>query len=83
MIISNTNTAPAIFEFVVAEQIETKYGGTAPDKVDHFFPATEVSSNYGFNKFRIVEKKNKFKKNSIKLRGLEIQNKFSESKLKK
>jgi hypothetical protein len=81
MIISHTSTTPAMFEFVVAEQIESKYGGTAPDRVDHFFPATEVSSNYGFNKFRIIEKQKK--KNSIKARGLEIQNKFSESRLKK
>jgi hypothetical protein len=63
MIISNTSTTPTIFDFVVAEQIETKYGGTAPDRVDHFFPPTEVSTNYGFNKFRIIEKKKK--KNSI------------------
>jgi hypothetical protein len=80
MIISDTGVAPAMFEFVVAEQIESKYGGTAPDKVDHFFPATEVSSNYGFNKFRIIEERKK--KNSIKARGREIQNKFSESGLK-
>ena len=77
MIISDTSVAPAMFEFVVAEQIESKYGGTAPDKVDHFFPAAEVSSNYGFNKFRIIEERKK--KNSIKGKGLEIRNKFSES----
>ena len=50
-----SNTCPELMELAIPEQLEMRYGGTAPDKNDKFWPATMPTNEYGVDK-SLIEK---------------------------
>jgi hypothetical protein len=53
MIKTEVNCNKEIFVAIDFTQIENKYGGSAPNKVENFFPPCSISDDYGVNPFQI------------------------------